>query len=79
MPEDLRQIEEVKQFLVLNGADESSIAQYFSSGHHAASGVGSEEFSLINQSKQLTIQQTNSAETADMFSKNEFVSEMASK
>ena len=64
--------------MVLNGADENSIAQYFSSGHQA-SGIGSEEFSLINQSKQLTIHQTNSAETADMFSKNEFVSEMASK
>ena len=40
MPDDLRQIEEVKQFMVLNGADEDSIAAYFSSGHQA-SGIGS--------------------------------------
>ena len=53
LPGDLRQIEEVKQFMVLNGADESLIAKHFNGS--LASGIGSEEFSLIDHTKQLTL------------------------
>lgn len=48
LPGDLKQIEEVKQFMVLNGMDESLIARQFNS---SLSGIGSEQFSLIDQSK----------------------------
>ena len=90
LPTELKQVEELRQFMVLNGMDESMIAkQYFSTKNVNSTNSAAEimeDYSLANASKEVLQKKTTgdntmagSLDEATSMMDNAYVSEMAGK